>query len=96
VRIQSSTFNLHGLISLLGIQWHLLTHNLLRVALLHFSGQRLARVMSALRNHIRFGAALAQTVNGLSPGLGSPGPLGRRGQASLSAIPDGGLASIAH
>jgi GT2 family glycosyltransferase len=45
-----------------GIQWHLLTHNLLRVALLHFSHQRLARVASALRNHIRFGAALAQAV----------------------------------
>ncbi|MFY9820778.1 MAG: DUF6065 family protein [Thermoanaerobaculia bacterium] len=45
-----------------GIQWHLLTHNLLRVALLHFSGQRLARVISALRNHVRFGAALALAV----------------------------------
>jgi glycosyltransferase involved in cell wall biosynthesis len=45
-----------------GVQWHLLTHNLLRVALLHFSHQRLARVASALRNHIRFGAALAQAV----------------------------------
>jgi GT2 family glycosyltransferase len=45
-----------------GVQWHLLTHNLLRVALLHFSGQRLARVTSALRNSVRFGAALAQAV----------------------------------
>jgi GT2 family glycosyltransferase len=45
-----------------GIQWHLLTHNLLRVALLHFSPQRLARVASALRNHVRFGAALALAV----------------------------------
>jgi len=45
-----------------GIQWHLLTHNLLRVALLHFSQQRLSRVMSALRNHVRFGAALAHAV----------------------------------
>jgi glycosyltransferase involved in cell wall biosynthesis len=45
-----------------GVRWHLLTHNLLRVALLHFSQPRLSRVMSALRNHIRFGAALAQAV----------------------------------
>jgi glycosyltransferase involved in cell wall biosynthesis len=45
-----------------GIQWQLLTHNVLRVALLHFSGQRLARVTSALRNRARFGAALAQAV----------------------------------
>ena len=45
-----------------GIQWHLLTHNVLRVALLHFSDQRLARVTSALRNRARFGAALAHAV----------------------------------
>ena len=45
-----------------GVQWHLLTHNLLRVALLHFSPERLARVMSALRNNARFGAALAHAV----------------------------------
>lgn len=45
-----------------GIHWHLLTHNLLRVALLHFSPQRLARVTSALRNSVRFGAALALAV----------------------------------
>ncbi len=45
-----------------GVHWHLLTHNLLRVALLHFSDQRLARVMSALRNGLRFGAALAHAV----------------------------------
>ncbi|HSG39802.1 MAG TPA: DUF6065 family protein [Thermoanaerobaculia bacterium] len=45
-----------------GVQWHRLTHNALRVALLHFSPQRLARVTSALRNHIRFGAALAHAV----------------------------------
>jgi glycosyltransferase involved in cell wall biosynthesis len=42
-----------------GVNWHLLTHNQLRVALLHFSHERLARVTSALRNHVRFGAALA-------------------------------------
>jgi glycosyltransferase involved in cell wall biosynthesis len=45
-----------------GIQWHLLTHNLLRVALLHFNQSRTARVASALRNHVRFGPALAQAV----------------------------------
>jgi GT2 family glycosyltransferase len=45
-----------------GVHWHLLTHNLLRVALLHFSRPRLARVTSALRNRTRFGAALAQLV----------------------------------
>jgi glycosyltransferase involved in cell wall biosynthesis len=45
-----------------GVQWHLLTHNLLRVALLHFGEQRVARVTSALRNRVRFGAALAQAV----------------------------------
>jgi len=45
-----------------GVQWHLLTHNLLRVALLHFSRQRVARVTSALRNRARFGAALAHAV----------------------------------
>lgn len=47
-----------------GIHWHLLTHNKLRVALLHFSRQRMARVISALRNNARFGAALAQAVDG--------------------------------
>jgi hypothetical protein len=46
-----------------GIQWHTLTHNLLRVALLHFNPQRLARVTSALRNHTRFGAAVALAVD---------------------------------
>jgi glycosyltransferase involved in cell wall biosynthesis len=45
-----------------GVQWHLLTHNVLRVALLHFGDQRLARVTSALRNQVRFGAALAHAV----------------------------------
>jgi glycosyltransferase involved in cell wall biosynthesis len=46
-----------------GLHWHLLTHNLLRVALLHFSQKRLSRVTSALRNRTRFGAALAQAVD---------------------------------
>jgi glycosyltransferase involved in cell wall biosynthesis len=45
-----------------GVQWHLLTHNVLRVALLHFGDERLARVTSALRNQVRFGAALAYAV----------------------------------
>jgi glycosyltransferase involved in cell wall biosynthesis len=45
------------------VQWHLLTHNLLRVALLHFSPQRLARVASVLRNKVRFGAALAMAAD---------------------------------
>jgi GT2 family glycosyltransferase len=45
-----------------GVQWHLLTHNLLRVALLHFNQSRTARVASALRNHVRFGPALAHAV----------------------------------
>ncbi len=45
-----------------GTHWHLLTHNLLRVALLHFNRRRIARVASALRNGVRFGAALAQAV----------------------------------
>jgi GT2 family glycosyltransferase len=45
-----------------GLQWHLLTHNLLRVALLHFNQERTARVTSALRNSARFGPALAHAV----------------------------------
>jgi GT2 family glycosyltransferase len=42
-----------------GAESRLLVHNLLRVALLHFSQERMGRVLSALRNHARFGAALA-------------------------------------
>jgi glycosyltransferase involved in cell wall biosynthesis len=45
-----------------GVRWHLLTHNLLRVALLHFNQSRTARVASALRNYVRFGPALAHAV----------------------------------
>ncbi len=45
-----------------GIHWHLMTHNLLRVALLHFNQLRVSRVTSALRNRARFGAALAMAV----------------------------------
>ena len=35
------------------------TDNLLRVALLHFSQERMGRVLTALRNHARFGLAMA-------------------------------------
>jgi len=42
-----------------GAEMRLLTHNQLRVALLHFNRARMGRVLSALRNHARFGAALA-------------------------------------
>jgi len=42
-----------------GAEIRLLVHNLLRVALLHFNAARMGRVLSALRNHARFGAALA-------------------------------------
>ncbi|HXU29111.1 MAG TPA: glycosyltransferase, partial [Thermoanaerobaculia bacterium] len=44
------------------IHWHLLIHNLLRVALLHFNQLRVSRVSSALRSSPRFGAALALAV----------------------------------
>ncbi len=40
----------------------LLTHNLLRVALLHFNAARMGRVLTALRNHARFGPALAMAL----------------------------------
>jgi glycosyltransferase involved in cell wall biosynthesis len=40
-----------------------LVHNLLRVALLHFNQARIARVLTALRNHARFGPALALAVD---------------------------------
>jgi GT2 family glycosyltransferase len=42
-----------------GAEMRLLTHNQLRVALLHFNPARMGRVLTALRNHARFGAALA-------------------------------------
>ena len=42
-----------------GAEMRLLTHNQLRVALLHFNAARMGRVLNALRNHARFGAALA-------------------------------------
>ena len=43
-------------------EMRLLTHNLMRVALLHFNAARMGRVLSALRNHARFGAALAMAL----------------------------------
>lgn len=42
-----------------GVQSHLMLHNQVRVALLHFKQERLSRVLTALRNHPRFGSALA-------------------------------------
>ncbi|MEO6194219.1 MAG: DUF6065 family protein [Thermoanaerobaculia bacterium] len=42
-----------------GVETRLLTHNQLRVALLHFNPARMGRVLTALRNQARFGAALA-------------------------------------
>ena len=45
-----------------GVEAHLMTHNLLRVALLHFSQERMGRVLAALRNHARFGPALAMAL----------------------------------
>ncbi|HSF42503.1 MAG TPA: DUF6065 family protein [Thermoanaerobaculia bacterium] len=42
-----------------GAEFRLLVHNLMRVALLHFNPARMGRVLTALRNHARFGAALA-------------------------------------
>jgi GT2 family glycosyltransferase len=45
-----------------GVQWHQVTHNLLRVALLHFGEPRLARVASALQSRALFATSLAQAV----------------------------------
>jgi len=41
------------------IDSHLMMHNQVRVALLHFSQERMGRVLMALRNHSQFGLALA-------------------------------------
>ncbi len=43
-------------------EMRLLVHNLLRVALLHFNAARMGRVLTALRNHARFGPALAMAL----------------------------------
>jgi glycosyltransferase involved in cell wall biosynthesis len=42
-----------------GVKSHLLLHNQMRVALLHFNQIRLDRVLTAFRSHSRFGSALA-------------------------------------
>ena len=39
-----------------------MTHNLLRVALLHFNQQRMSRVITALKGNSNFGAAMAHAV----------------------------------
>ena len=45
------------------VGWRAVTHNLLRVALLHFSQDRLARVVSALKHDAKFDTALACAVD---------------------------------
>jgi hypothetical protein len=45
-----------------GAEARLLAHNVLRVALLHFSAARMGRVLTALRNLPRFGPALAMAL----------------------------------
>jgi glycosyltransferase involved in cell wall biosynthesis len=45
-----------------GVDFRLITHNLLRVALLHFNTARIGRVISSIRNHPRFGPALAMAL----------------------------------
>ncbi|MBX3011292.1 MAG: glycosyltransferase family 2 protein [Caldilineaceae bacterium] len=44
------------------VEWGAVTHNLLRVALLHFSQARLARVVAALKSHSNFAQAMAYAV----------------------------------
>lgn len=44
------------------IEWKSVAHNLLRVALLHLNGERLARVLAALKNEGKFEEALAQAI----------------------------------
>ncbi len=44
------------------VEWGAITHNLLRVALLHLSQARLARVMAALKSDVKFEHALAHAV----------------------------------
>ena len=46
-----------------GAEIRLLVHNVLRVALLHFNPARMGRVLTALRNHARFGPALAMAFD---------------------------------
>jgi glycosyltransferase involved in cell wall biosynthesis len=44
------------------VGWGAVTHNLLRVALLHFNQTRIARVIAALKNDANFASALAYAV----------------------------------
>ncbi len=44
------------------VEWSAVTHNLLRVALLHFNQKRIGRVVSALKGEARFAEALAYAV----------------------------------
>ena len=44
------------------IDWTTILHNMLRVALVHFNSQRIARVIEALKSYGQFASALAQTV----------------------------------
>jgi len=45
------------------VEWGAITHNLLRVALLHLNGMRLTRVLAALKGDAKFEHALAHAVN---------------------------------
>ncbi len=44
------------------VQWGAITHNLLRVALLHLNGERLTRVLGALKSDAKFEHALTHAV----------------------------------
>jgi glycosyltransferase involved in cell wall biosynthesis len=44
------------------VEWGAVTHNLLRVALLHFDQQRLARVLGELKSDAKFAQAMAYAV----------------------------------
>ena len=44
------------------VEWGAITHNLLRVALLHFNQPRIARVVAALKSDPKFAQALAHAV----------------------------------
>jgi len=44
------------------VSWGAITHNLLRVALLHFGQARIARVIGALKNDAKFADAMAHAV----------------------------------
>jgi GT2 family glycosyltransferase len=45
------------------VEWTSVTHNLLRVALLHFSQDRLARVISTMKDDAKLGEAMAHAAN---------------------------------